>query len=589
MKRITLYIVSFVTSLAFLAGFSPTASAADTNSFTINSYQIDYYLNRDAEGRSTLKTIEKIEAEFPSYDQNHGIERAIPKTYDGHSTSLRVVSVTDGEGGRISYTTSEINGNEVIRIGNPDQYVRGVQRYEITYTQRDVTRYFVNTQSDEFYWDTNGTEWAVPIKQLNVVLHTESNLATKLIGKQQCYVGTAGVNTPCSILVTDDGLTAEASNLNPNENITLAVGFQPQTFGAYRATLFETLTVYWVILQFIAFFVAVILIAIFVGRYIRKSNRRGELGTIIPEYIPPKDASVTVSANIYSRQTAVFSAQLIDFAVRHYVKIYQTGEKTFFKPAQYELEIIKDISDLRDEEREIIRDIFPGTAIGTRLNMNDMKKNAMTTYRNLSDNQTKLDNDIRGTYGLRTKDGGQRAWFRRAATVVLVLAIVTLSPWLLVASIVGFVCGFILCPLTDKGLALFRYLEGLKMYIKTAEVDRLRMLQSPEGAVKLEAPIDADDTRQLVTLYERVLPYAILFGQEKEWNKRLGQYYELLNTSPDWYTGNSAVFNAVLFSSAINNFSTAATYSNPVSSSSGGSGGGGSSGGGGGGGGGGGW
>ena len=35
--------------------------------------------------------------------------------------------------------------------------------------------------------------------------------------------------------------------------------------------------------------------------------------------------------------------------------------------------------------------------------------------------------------------------------------------------------------LTDKGLALRRYLAGLKMYIEVAETERLKMLQSPEG------------------------------------------------------------------------------------------------------------
>ncbi len=114
------------------------------------------------------------------------------------------------------------------------------------------------------------------------------------------------------------------------------------------------------------------------------------------------------------------------------------------------------------------------------------------------------------------------------------------------------------------------------------------MLQSPDGAQK--AQVDGSDTKQLVKLYERVLPYAVLFGQEKQWNKQLGKYYENTNTQPDWYSGsNGAIFNAAMFSSAMSSFATTASYSSPSSSSSGGSSGGGFSGGGGGGGGGGGW
>lgn len=91
-------------------------------------------------------------------------------------------------------------------------------------------------------------------------------------------------------------------------------------------------------------------------------------------------------------------------------------------------------------------------------------------------------------------------------------------------------------------------------------------------------------------LYERVLPYAMLFGQEAEWNKQLGAYYEYINSQPDWYQGNSTAFNAAIFVGAMSSFSTSTTtYTISSSSSSSGSSGGGSSGGGGGGGGGGGW
>lgn len=143
--------------------------------------------------------------------------------------------------------------------------------------------------------------------------------------------------------------------------------------------------------------------------------------------------------------------------------------------------------------------------------------------------------------------------------------------------------------MTDKGLALKQYLEGLKMYIKVAEKDRIRMLQGPDTAQKIGAPIDTNDARQMVKLYEKVLPYAMIFGLEKKWNKELGQYYDSLGSPPDWFSGNYSTWNAVAFSSMVSSFSSAANYSTQADSSYGGSGGGGFSGGGGGGGGGGGW
>ena len=91
------------------------------------------------------------------------------------------------------------------------------------------------------------------------------------------------------------------------------------------------------------------------------------MGTIIPEYTPPKKTSVSTSASIIRDTTAVFSAQLIDLAVRGYLKIYQTAEKSLWKPAKYDLEVMKDPKDLLEEEQELLRDIFGTPTVGSTL------------------------------------------------------------------------------------------------------------------------------------------------------------------------------------------------------------------------------
>ena len=147
--------------------------------------------------------------------------------------------------------------------------------------------------------------------------------------------------------------------------------------------------------------------------------------------------------------------------------------------------------------------------------------------------------------------------------------------------------------LSTQGEELKHYLQGLKLYINAAEADQLRMLQSPEGADKVGDV--ASDKGALVRLYERCLPYAIISGCEREWNKRLGQLYEELNESPDWITadGVSLGMNIAILSQLTSDFSeigVSEMVSNVSSSSTfGGSSGGGFSGGGGGGGGVGGW
>ncbi len=561
--------------------------AANSNNFTIKNYDIQYTLKRGSDGHAKLRTIETITAEFPNYDQNHGIERAIPTTYNNHPTNLKIVSVEHSDGTPWNYTTYESNGNTVVRIGDASNYIHGEQTYVLTYTQQDVTHYFADTKSDEFYWDTNGTEWAVPINSLDVSLAVDDSLSNNLTGKSACYQGFNGQDTPCTLDQAATIFNASATALSPGENVTLAVGFTPHTFAEYQPSLQETLSRIWIIATiFIGIMAGGIMVWLFV-RYAAWSGRKKDIGTIVPEYLPPKDVSVSTMATILTPKGSVFTAQLIDFAVRHYVKIYETGKKSVFKPADYTVEITRDISTLAEEEQEILTDIFNSTvAVGRRLELSSLRNNS-SVYLRMSNNDKQLNELIRGKYAIREKNPAQSKWYRTMGWILLTVAIFTLNPVMLIASLSAFICGFVLWPLTDKGVALRRYAEGMKMYIHIAEAERLKYLQSPEGVAKIES-VDVTQPGQLLKLYERMLPYAILFGQEKEWSKRIGDLYDAAHTVPDWYSGNTA-FNAAVFASAMSSFSTSATYSAPTSSSSGGSSGGGFSGGGGGGGGGGGW
>ena len=113
-----------------------------------------------------------------------------------------------------------------------------------------------------------------------------------------------------------------------------------------------------------------------------------------------------------------------------------------------------------------------------------------------------------------------------------------------------------------------------------AEKDRIEFLQSVKGA----------DTSPegIVKLYEKLLPYAALFGLEKSWMKELQHYAEVNEIeTPNWYTTNIAAVSSIdHFTSVINSVSSISTSSTSYSSSgSSGGGGGGFSGGGGGGGG----
>jgi uncharacterized membrane protein YgcG len=155
------------------------------------------------------------------------------------------------------------------------------------------------------------------------------------------------------------------------------------------------------------------------------------------------------------------------------------------------------------------------------------------------------------------------------------------------AGIIIFVFAFIMPARTAQGVEAHDALLGLKDYIKLAEADRLKFLQSPEGAEKIQdkEAFDPKTAQAKVKLFEKLLPYAILFGLEKDWAKQFNDFYK---TPPDWYQGgNWTAFNAGYFAGSLGSFNNAAgtSFAAPSSSSSSGFSGGGAGGGGGGGGG----
>lgn len=586
------YLVGVCAVIFSVVGMVMPTSAADVNNFRISDYLIEMKLNRDSENRSTLTTTETITAQFPEFDQNHGLERAIPRSYDGHPTNVEVVSVTDAAGVARKYDTrNDDSDNLVVRMADMDVFVHGEQTYKLTYVQHDVTKFFNNTKAQEFYWDTNGTDWRVLIEKLTVRTEVDQSLATKLTGENDCYQGAQGSTNACRLTKeTNTIFISQAEQLSPGENVTVAIGFHPDTFSEYQMTTGEKLWRIWGIVQMAALGIAGAIMA-WVGLRMNKIlNRTHEMKPIAPEYLPPKNASVTIAAKIAKSGTvkgSILAAQLIDLAVRHYIKLYEVSEKKWYKTAEYEIEITKDPSSLSAEEQELLSDSFGKMpAVGERLRLSSLKNN-MGYFRRTLDNDKKLQELVRKTYELRVVDDTVKKWLRTVAVILTVLAVVMLSPIFAIGAIIAWLLPLAAWRLTDRGLALRRYLEGLKMYIKVAEAERLAMLQSPDGAAKVAAIVKeggVTEPRQLIELYERVLPYAILFGQEKEWSKQLGGYYEQASSSPSWYSGHAG-FNAAAFSSGMHSIVETASYASSSSSNSGGSGGGGASGGGGGGGG----
>jgi uncharacterized membrane protein YgcG len=607
---------------------------AGVDDFVFDSFDAQYTLGIDGDKRSTLTTTETLVAVFPDFDQNRGIRRYIPSTYDGHPLQNKIVSITDESGQPRSYEVgfeSDDSGSyQVLTIAVPEgQFVHGTQTYVITYEQRDVTKFFGDTNDDEFYWDVNGTGWAQPFGQVTATLTLDDGLASQLVSTD-CYFGASGSNQQCEAQVSGDTVQARVSDLGPYQNMTIVAAFPAHTFAEAPFDLFA-----WVPPVAVAGLGATLggVVLAFIFRFTALRGARGT-GIVIAQYEPQDDISALLAANLLDKTKKGMAGSIVDLAVRRKIRIVERPDEGFFASGTtFGVQRIGDDSGVGTDDRRVLDALFATVGIGMLarllrsggagapgiITIGQQAPSAVAADQATGEVRwlTKKDQVLGQQVVAITKAVAAEAKARKLrknppALPIAIVAILIVLGFLMLLfggmgaqSDVGIVIGVfgtILAswigvgvlimigrrrPLTKEGALAVEHLEGLREYIRLAEADRLQMLQSVTGAERTTLDKTAADGPDVVKIYERLLPYAVLFGLEKEWAGELAKYYD--ETPPDWYQGsNITAFNVGAFAGAIGSLSSSVStsYSGSAgSSSSGGSGGGGSSGGGGGGGG----
>lgn len=592
MKRFAAVVL--VLSILLLGVGIVSSVSASVEDFSFSKFQADYYLSKDEGGRSRMKVVERLTAQFPTYQQNKGIIRAIPMSYDGHSVSLVFddSSLTRNGVSEAVYDKEVSNGNLEVSTGT-ESYVLGEQTYEFSYTLRDVIKDFGDHQ--ELYWDTNGTGWRQSFDAVVARVHIDSSLREAWTEEQICYQGVQNSRQQCKVTTNEgDGETLvtfqSTRAMGPGENLSFVIGFEPGTFRPYEPSLSDYAN-FGLRLGLIALSIGVMVWAI-VWKVGRARDARGR-GTIVPEYLPPDGIALLAVSELYgSRSHKPVAAQIVDLAVRHNVQIIEYEKPGIFgKKKAYKLRFISE-SGLNEDERTFLQVLFSTLTKGAEYEIGSPSDSSRIGLLLASFNRKLAASMVSREY--RRKVPG-RSWPIVIAIVLFVVAILINSVFPAIdtvgvidaATFVStfasiFVTIFLLggtLPVTEKGAAVRDYLKGLEMYIKVAEADRLKILQSVKGAARKTIG-DVTDQSQLVKLYERVLPYAILLGLESSWGKVLEQYYDSA-TTPSWYSGTGA-FSVSSFSSSLSSFASATNSSSSGFSGGGGSGGGGGGGGGGG-------
>jgi uncharacterized membrane protein YgcG len=520
--------------LAAGAVLAASPASAGVDDFEFESMSVEYSLSRDADGTARLHVVETLVALFPEFDQNRGILRDIPNNLGRVDTGVDILSVTDENGDPVPYEESrwsDYQGDEFVELAlGTDEFVQGRTTYVIEWTAHDVIRTFDTGQ--EFYWDVNGTGWPQAFGEVSATLLLAPDLRAAATGETACFFGYQDSGDRCAISATGNGVEVEPLALGPYQNVSMVVGFEPGTFreGTPVDATWPFVVLPWVLLGVLA---AAGLLAALLRRFLwRHAPGRG---IIVPEYEGPEELGVMRAAHLVGRPAAALPAQIVKLAVDDVVRLIEDPEEPEHR--RFRLDLMVRSSAIHAPDDLALKKLFDKKAKdGTSLALD--RKN-----RKLGDRVASL---VAGAgTGLRPEylSRGERSPLRRLifwpAVAVFVGAIallvlcgiqdvgsVLLSISIPVAILGSFVVmGFSGKPerRTAEGTAAYEQLLGLRDYLQLAEADRLRVLQSPRGAVRTR--IDANDAAAVVRLYERLLPWAIVWGVEKEWAAELAAHY----------------------------------------------------------------
>lgn len=571
----------------------------------IHSFDINLTVNPDA----SLSTTETIVADAADLTGKHGIFVTIPtRTYLTSSTYLEQpvfnVQIMDENGQARPYTISKDSKNftETYKIGSPSQTVTGLNTYVISFDTANAVRK-TNDQA-ELYWDILGSFWQLDIDNFHATVsfpegfdHTsqESNFYggkeggnTNTFARYAKYEWTAlNVLEVTSITSPMRGIGLTVSVTAP---IELFTGTLPDTKNDLSKSSWWG--IWWMIIP-----LGVLWLMYKLWRKYGDDPTIPGGNTVAPEFDVPKDSSKQpfdpINMDIVYRNgtlsSAALSAAIIDLAVKGYITITKTVDQKIFGLKTTDYELAKTVkspdSKTSPAETDLYQKLF---ASADKVSLNSLKDKFYTKVEAIKKSALAK---LKAQKLLDTTGKSIQAviWFLLVGSLIWVTMIYSSPGWnihnywfgsSLVATFIILVIFTIIMPRrTIEGQLALRQIKGFQMYLKVAEQHRQRFFEEHD-------------------LWERFLPYAILFGLTGKWAAILKDLAaadsSFATYHPIWWMGPSSpgqaqAFDVGDFATQLNSVSSAIGTSMTSSPSSSGTGGGGFSGGGGGGGGGGGW
>jgi len=291
--------LALVGTIGSVIGLTTQLVSAGVDNFYFDKMEVDYYLSRNADGQSQLRVKEVLYPVFPNHNQNRGIIRSIPLTYQKHTLDLQMGEMLRDDLPAPVYKDETKSGFRVLMIRDKSDsaYLHGRHKYEFNYTMRDVIMKPTDNPKQEFYWDVNGTGWRQQFRQVVARVHLDESVRGDFNPNQvACYTGKLNsTERNCRYVISQDKSVVTFTTtklLGIGGNMTIAMQFKEVTFAEYKISDHHRMLAWLVAVLGIA---GVGLMLVAIGQVLRLS-RRNKPTTIVTEYLPPAELDVFQSA-----------------------------------------------------------------------------------------------------------------------------------------------------------------------------------------------------------------------------------------------------------------------------------------------------
>ena len=538
----------------------------------IKKYDVSIQINKNG----TLTVNEVIDYEFDN-NLRHGIYRDIPlrskkSGTDIYKSHVKMNSVKRN-GEPENYTSDTSYEGVSYRVGSADRYVdSGINKYEFNYTIYNAV--FEKDGIYQVYFNPIGQFWNVPIESADVSISFENNepVGENEVQQLEVYTGEYGETGKNYTIVQESGIIKIKTNevLEPRNGLSFRLNLKTDKISPTWLDKLEVL--YYADPLVIAGPVIILMLAIygFVTWFLFGKDPSGK--AVIPEFNIPKDISPMYAAYIKGVRDPkeMLTIGMLSLLSKDYV----TAEDKEGNGKNVKYSLVKNTErnpELSSEEKALLcvlsddeKNIFKNEQ-----GLYDAAKKILGTLETRYNKKIYIDNNlfkypfILGIImvfiigmGIQNIAGSiidgmgfiipiiiiffssltivlsilKRAFSQNTLLSMLIRLMVVMCLGIM-TQMIGFIITVIIFIMysiyskligkyTNEGIRHKEYLEGMKMYIKTAEANQIMKF---------------NDVDELVGYFKGILPYAVALGVKNEAIKLMQKTIKLYNFDENTY------------------------------------------------------